>query len=95
MTDSRTYGRNFKAELFICKTCKYEATNEELENSTRAIYEVSSWDIVTGDDATQIGLTTDEASRDEYNEYLVLHLTDGDTATFRNSHVDMFRIGWA
>lgn len=29
---------------------------------------------------------------DEYNEYLILTLANGETSTFRNSHVDMFRI---
>ena len=47
---------------------------------------------LTGDRAIEIGLETDENSRDEYNEYLVLDLGNGETATFCNSHVDMFRI---
>ena len=29
---------------------------------------------------------------DENNEYLIITFADGDTATFRNSHTDMFRI---
>ncbi len=53
---------------------------------------IQSFEVVTGDRATEIGNTTDENSRDDYNEYLVITLADGDTATFRNSYCDLFRI---
>lgn len=53
---------------------------------------VVSYEILTGERAIQFGETTDEASRDEFNEYLVLHFADGEIAGFCNSHVDMFRL---
>ena len=64
---------------------KYNLENEkvaEVEYNNIRGYEV----------VTEIGLETDENSRDEYNEYLIITLEDGETATFCNSHVDMFRI---
>ena len=53
---------------------------------------IRSYEVVTGDRATEIGLETDENSRDEYNEYLIITLENGETCTFCNSHVDMFRL---
>ena len=53
---------------------------------------IKGYEVVTGDKATEIGLETDGIIRDEYNEYLVITLADGETSTFCNSHVDMFRI---
>ena len=53
---------------------------------------IKGYEVVTGDKATEIGLETDKNSRDEFNEYLVVTLEDGETSTFCNSHVDMFRI---
>lgn len=53
---------------------------------------IIGYEVVAGDRATKIGLETDENSRDEYNEYLVITLEDGEKATFFNSHVDLFRI---
>lgn len=53
---------------------------------------IKGFEVVTGERATEIGNETDENSRDEYNEYLVITLESGETATFCNSHVDLFRI---
>lgn len=53
---------------------------------------IQDFEVVTGDRAIEIGLETDGNSIDEYNEYLIITLEDGETATFCNSHVDMFRI---
>ncbi len=55
-------------------------------------FDILGFEIVTGERATQVGLQTDESSRDEYNEYLIITLKDGDKATFGNSHVDLFRL---
>lgn len=92
MKESRTFGRPFTAEIEIYEECKYTASLKTLEDSKRVRYEVESWDIVTGEDAMEIEAETDGSCIDDHHEYLVLHLVDGETATFRNSYVDMFRI---
>ena len=69
---------------------KYEATSEKIAEIE--YNNIRGYEVVTGDKATEIGLETDEKSRDEYNEYLIITLEDGETTTFCNSHVDMFRI---
>lgn len=79
---------NVKVKIY--NGVKYQASSKkvaEVEYTNIICYEV-----VTGDRATKIGLETDENSRDEYNEYLIITLENGDTSTFCNSHVDIFRI---
>lgn len=78
-----------KVKVKVYNGVKYNANTEKV---AEAEYEIEGFEVVTGERATEIGLTTDENSRDEYNEYLVLDLGNGETATFCNSHVDMFRI---
>lgn len=52
---------------------------------------VKSWDLISGgEEAKQVESETDSSNYDEYKEYLVLHFEDGSSATFRNSHVDLF-----
>ena len=79
---------NVKLKLY--DGVKYNLENEKI---TEIVYNnIRGYAVVTGESATQIGLETDENSRDEFNEYLIITLENGETATFCNSHVDMFRI---
>ena len=78
-----------KVKVKVYDGVKYK---EESKKVAEIEYQIGGFEVVTGDRAIEIGLETDENSRDEYNEYLVLDLGNGETATFCNSHVDMFRI---
>ena len=69
---------------------KYDLSNEKVAEVEYK--DIEGFEVVTGERATAIGDMTDEESRDEYNEYLVITFKDGQTATFCNSHVDLFRI---
>ena len=79
-----------KLKVKIYNGVKYEASSEKVAEVEYT--SVIGYEVVTGDRATEIGLETDENSRDPYNEYLVITLENGDVSTFRNSHVDMFII---
>ena len=67
---------------------KYKASSKKIAEVEYP--NIQGYEVVAGDKATQIGNETDEASRDEYNEYLIITLENGETTTFCNSHVDMF-----
>ena len=50
---------------------------------------IKGWDIVSDPMTVErIEAETDEI--DEYHEYLIIALENGEISTFRNSHVDMF-----
>ena len=69
---------------------KYDANSKKVAEVE--YNNIKGYEVVTGEKATLIGNETDENIRDEYNEYLIIHLETGETATFCNSHVDLFRI---
>ena len=76
------------AKIKVYNICKYEVGSKKV---AEVIYKnIKDYKVVTGNRATEIGLETDENSRDEYNEYLIITLENGETSTFCNSHVDMF-----
>lgn len=79
---------NVKVKIY--NGVKYESSSKkvaEVEYSN-----IIGYNVVTGDRATKIGLETDENSRDDYNEYLIITLENGEVSTFCNSRVDMFII---
>ena len=78
-----------KFRLFIHEATKYEA---ESDDEVEAIFtNVKSWSIIDGGkEAEEIESETDASGIDENHEYLVLNFANGEMATFRNSHVDMF-----
>lgn len=52
-------------------------------------YRVQSYEVITDKDFELEGYVNDP-----FDEYLVLTFSDGDTATFRNSYVDMFLVAY-
>lgn len=79
---------NVKVKIY--NGVKYDLNSEKIAEVE--YNNIKGFEVVTGKRATEIGNETDENSRDEYNEYLVITLENGETSTFCNSHVDLFRI---
>lgn len=95
MKNTYTFGKPASVELELYYCNKYEAAEEQLENAKRWTYNnVTHWDIVSGLEAQYIEKECggDPECLDPCGEYLILHFGDGDTATFRNSCCDMFRV---
>jgi len=82
------FRENVKVEVKIYGDCKYEPTSE---SRNKAQYLIKAFEVKTIP-AEEILKETDESNLDPYNEYLILYLEDGDTATFRNSFCDMYLI---
>lgn len=76
-----------KVLLKVYEETKYTAD----EAKYRIEYEITGWRVATGEEAKAIEAETDGSCIDEYHEYLILEFADGDTSTFRNSHVDLMR----
>ena len=79
-----------KLKIKVYNGVKYDRNSEKVAEVE--YNNIKGYEVVTGERATEIGLETDENSRDDFNEYLIITLEDGETTTFCNSHVDMFII---
>lgn len=73
--------------------CKYTASEEVLRNCKTVTFNYATgFEVVSGEEAREIEEHTDGSGIDDFHEYLVIFFEDGETATFRNSYVDMFAI---
>ena len=75
------------AKIEVYDLCKYNPESKvvaEVEYKDIVKYEVK---IIDGGEILECF-----DMLDDYDEYLILTFADGDTATFRNSYVDMFRM---
>ena len=64
--------------------------NKDSKKIADVFYDITDYKVTTNE--KEVLKDTDGSCIDEYHEYLILKLIDGNTATFCNSHVDMFRI---
>lgn len=76
------------AKIKVYDRCKYDA--ESVKVAEVEYKNIIGYKVETIEAAEILAAGFDEV--DEYNEYLTLTFENGETATFRNSHVDMFRI---
>lgn len=91
MRSVRSIGVTFDAKLDVYDKCKY--TMSDFADHREVTYtDIEHWEVWDGDDARYLEKDTDGSCIDDYHEYLVLFFENGETATFRNSYVDMFLI---
>ena len=75
----------------LVKVYNMSKYNEESKKVAEVEYNnIKGYEVKMIEDEEIYNMGFDEV--DEYKEYLILTLEDGETSTFKNSHVDMFRI---
>lgn len=82
------FRENVMVEVKVYDICKYEPASK---SKYKAQYNIKAFEvkIIPADEMLK---ETDKSNLDPYNEYLVLDLSTGETATFRNSFCDMYLI---
>ena len=81
-------GLDMKIKLRSYDVCKY--SKDSLVYKILNYDEVKTIEVIeNGPDAWEIESGMSEDEMDPLHEYLVLFFKDGDTATFRNSYVDI------
>ena len=77
-----------KLKVKVYSGCKYDVKSKKIAET---IYNnVTSFEVKVMTDEEIFSNGFDET--DEYNEYAIITFADGKTATFRNSHIDIFKI---
>lgn len=78
-----------KVNVKLYDGCRYDINSEKIAEME---YDIEYFDIIHAENDPDIEKNYAEDERDPYDEYLVLHLENGETATFRNNRVDLFVI---
>ena len=78
---------NVKVKLY--DGMKYKAESRKIAEIE---YSIDSFKVVNMDELKKEFGEYDATTIDEFDEYLVLYLTTGGEATFRNSYCDMFKM---
>ena len=76
-----------KLRAIVYNKIKYDAESEKVAETI--YYNVKSLEVKEITDEEIYSLGFDEV--DYYKEYAIITFENGETATFRNSHVDIFR----
>ena len=77
-----------KLKVKVYSGCKYDVESKKIAET---IYNnVTSFEVKVMTDEEIFSTGFDET--DEYNEYAIITFADGETVTFRNSHIDIFKI---
>lgn len=77
-----------KIKVKVYDQCKY---NKESKKVAEVEYnDVKKASVENISDAEIFGMGFDDV--DEFGEYFIMVFENGETATFRNSHIDAFRI---
>jgi hypothetical protein len=78
---------NNSVRVHIYNSSKYERGSKEIANCV--FNDAVAFEVLTGEKAEELEKEIDNASIDEYHEYLALYLEDGTVCHFRNSHADL------
>ena len=80
----------------VYSECKYTMSKEVAENSKMIYYDFcTGFEVLSAEskslcDTERVAEIEAQGLVDDYHEYLILYFEDGETATFRNSYVDLF-----
>lgn len=75
------------AKIKVYDKCKYDSESQKVAEAE--YHNIVKFEVKT---ISKEEILKSSDIVDDYDEYLILTFADGDTATFRNSYVDMFRL---